>query len=234
MKAIAMALIMSLSILLINSCSTTQQTTSDSNMKFTLQIGTNFGGITENTDMSVVPNVSVPPEAIVDAFSGATHTGYNIGVHASKNLYKNQIESGIDYMCNFQTFNYIDAGNFYIGVRRLQVSQIMLPITYNFGIFRNILPNADIQFKIGFLGQLNLISVDGTGISLPDWSFNPWSNGLTFGLSAFPFQFNNGNKLGFYFDGYRGSQIYKDYYNKSSFEMPGSSFIKFGLNYQFN
>lgn len=198
-----------------------------------MQAGSNIGGITENTDMTVVPNISVPPEATVDAFTGATQIRYNLGFHVKKTLKRNQIEAGLDYMYNYQTFNYIDAGNFYFGVRRMQVSQIMFPLTYNFVLLKKTLPNADINFKIGFLGQLNIVSVTETGI-LPEYSIHPWSNGLTIGISAYPFQFKNNNKIGFYLDGYRGSQIYEDFYNQAGFEMPGSSFIKFGLKYEFN
>jgi hypothetical protein len=107
----------------------------------------------------------------------------------------------------------------------------MIPLTYNFVLFRNLLPDADIQLKLGYAGQLNFVSESGTG-TLPDYSIKPWSNGATFGISAFPVQFKNGSKLGFYFDAYRGTQVYEDFYNQKSFEMPGSSFMKFGLKYQ--
>ncbi|MCE5345098.1 MAG: hypothetical protein LLG13_02255 [Bacteroidales bacterium] len=219
--------------LLINSCSATRRTVPDQKLRLSVQGGANLGGITENTDMTVVPNIRVPSESTVDAFTGATKLGYNIGAHLNKKLKNNQIETGLDYMYNYQTFNYNDAGNFYSGVRRLQVSQFMLPLTYNFVLLRKLIPKADIQLKIGLTGQLNSISTNDTGISLPSYSINHWSIGPIFGLSAYLFQFQNGNKLGIFFDVYRGSQIYEDYYNQSSFEIPGSSFMKFGLRYQF-
>jgi hypothetical protein len=134
-------------------------------------------------------------------------------------------------MFNKQTFTYNDAVNNYAGVRELKVSQFMIPLTYNFVFFRKMFPDADIQLKLGYTGQLNFVSETSTGI-LPDYSVKPWSNGAAFGISAFPFQFTDGSKLGFYLDAYRGTQIYDDYYNQSSFEMPGSSYIKFGLKYQ--
>jgi hypothetical protein len=222
-----------LSFLILNSCSATRHIVPDQKLRLSLQGGVNLGCITENTDMTIVPGVKVPAESTVDAFSGATKLGYNIGVHTNKKLKKNQIETGLDYMYNHQTFTYIDAGNFYIGVRKLNVSQVMLPLTYSFVLFSNLMPRADVQLKVGLAGQLNSISTKDTGISLPSYSTNHWSIGPIFGLSAYLFQFKNGNKLGFYFDVYRGSQIYEDYYNQSSFEIPGSSFMKFGLRYQF-
>ena len=223
---------LSLLIVVINSCSVSNKTFKDNRLRLSVQAGSNLGGITENTDLSVVPGVKVPIEATVDAFSGETNVGINIGIHASKPLKRNQVESGIDYMYNQQSFKYTDAGNMYIGIRELKVSQIMLPLTYNFVLFKRFLPDAEIQLKVGYLGQLNFVSTSSTGI-LPDYSINRWSNGATFGISAFPVHFNSGSKLGIYVDGYRGTQIYEDYYNQASYEMPGSSFIKFGLKYQF-
>ena len=216
-------------LLIISACAVTNK--NHQGVQFSVQAGANKGGITENTDMTVVPGVETPAEAMVDAYSGATYTGINAGIHVSKPLTYNQVESGIDYMYNQQTFTYVDAGNRYIGVRELKVSQIMIPLTYDFVLFRKLAPKANIQIKLGYSGQLNFVSVSSTGI-LPDYTIKPWSNGATFGISAFLVQFKNGSKLGFYLDAYRGTQIYEDYYNQTSFEMPGSSFIKFGLKYQ--
>ena len=181
--------------------------------------------------MSMVPGVKVPAEATVDAFSGATQTGFNASVHINHRLKNNQVETGLDYMYNHQTFNYIDAGNKYIGVRELHVSQFMIPLTYNFSLFSKKFQNAEIQLKVGLLGQLNAVSGKGIGI-LPDYSVIPFSAGPTLGFSFLPFYFRNGDKFGIYCDIYRGSQIYKDFYNQPKFEMPGSSFIKFGFKYQ--
>jgi len=134
-------------------------------------------------------------------------------------------------MNSTQQFIFYDAVYKYQGIRELKVSQVMIPLTYKFVLFRKLAPKADIQLKLGYTGQLNFVSVSSTGI-LPDYSIKPWSNGATFGISAFPVQLNNGSKLGFYFDAYRGTQVYEDYYNRESFEMPGSSYMKFGVKYQ--
>lgn len=214
-----------LSVLLM-ACSVSKEISTEKKSRFSFQAGSNWGGITENTDMSVVPGVQVPAEATVDAFSGATQMGFNAGVHLNRQLKKNGLETGLDYMYNYQKFNYIDAGNRYIGVRELHVSQFMLPLTYNF-----VIQKAGFQVKAGLLGQFNLVSATGVGI-LPDYSVIPFSAGPTLGVSFLPVRFGNGDKLGIYCDIYRGSQIYKDFYNQPEFEMPGSSFVKFGLRYQ--
>ncbi len=196
MKNTITLLIAGLVCVLINSCSTSQQTSAEKRLRLSVQAGTNIGGITENTDMTVVPGA----ESTVDAFSGATNKGFNAGAHINKPLKYNQVETGIDYMYNQQTFAYNDVVNNYAGVRELNVSQLMIPLTYNFVLFRKLFPNADIQIKLGYTGQLNFISVSSKG-NVPEYSINPWSNGGTFGISAFPFQFRNGSKVGVYFDG---------------------------------
>jgi hypothetical protein len=226
MKAINSILLPVILVCLIFSCSTLKKVPPEKKTSVSLQMGSNLGGITENTDMNVVQGVKVPAESSVDAFTGATHPGFNVGGHINHRLRKNQIETGLDYMYNYQKFNYIDAGNKYIGVRELHVSQFMVPVTYNF-----VFQKARLQFKAGLLGQFNLVSAKGTGI-LPDYSVIPFSAGPAFGVSFLPFHSRNGDKLGVYCDIYRGSQIYKDFYNQPEFEMPGSSFIKFGFKYQ--
>ncbi len=228
MKTQIIAKLIIASLIFMLSCSTLEQSLSEKKTNISVQVGVNKGGITENTDMSVVPGVKVPSEATVDAFTGATQTGFNGGVHINHRLKKNQVETGLDYMYNFQKFNYIDVGNHYIGVRELHVSQFMIPLTYNFNF-----PKAGIQFKVGFVGQFNIVSGKGTGI-LPDYSIKPFSAGPSLGISFLPFRLGTGVRLGMYCDIYRGSQIYKDFYNIAEYEIPGSSFIKFGLKYQFH
>lgn len=209
-------------------CNTTLNSTGKK-VKLSAQAGLNKGGITENTDMSVVSSSGTA----VDAFSGATNTGFNAGIRASYPLKRNEIETGIDFMLNKQTFTYNDKANEYVGQRMLNVSQIMVPLTYNFNLLKGALPSAEIQMKLGVAGQLNFVGADNTG-SLPAYEVSRWSNGFTFGVSAYLFRFRNNHKLGFYLDGYRGTQIYEDFYNLSEYEVPGSSYMKFGLKYQFN
>jgi hypothetical protein len=192
------------------------------------QLGLNKGGITENTDFSNTPGIAV------DAFSGATKTGFNASGHVLLPLRKNTIETGVDYMHNNQTFTFNDNANGYKGSRKIGSSQLMIPVTYNFGLLRRHNPYGDLQIRVGYLIQLNLFKVSNSGVTLTDYSLKHFSSGLVFGVSATPFHLSNGNSLGFYLDGYRGSKIYDDFYNSSVYEMPGSSFMKFGVIYQFS
>jgi hypothetical protein len=221
-----------LSSFLLLSCISTEK--AQRRLKLSVLGGYNYGGMVENTDLNLVPNVQATPESSVDAFSGATIGGANVGLHLNKPLRYGEIETGIDYMYNYQTYSYADQGNMFIGVRKFHVNQIMLPLTYNFVLFKRSMPNAHIQIKLGVLGQINLIDISDAGLTaLPEYSINKFSSGATFGVSATPFMFQNGSKLGFYLDAYRGNRIYKDYYNQANFEMPGSAFVKFGIKYQF-
>lgn len=194
-----------------------------------LLAGGNHGGITENTDMGVVPEVG---EA-VDAFTGATSVGWNAGVHVERPIGKNGICTGVDFMRSVQHFSYNDAVNGYAGTRKLSVSQVMIPLTYRISLFTRSLSSVRLALNVGFLGQYNLISCRDSGL-LPEYSVKRWSKGLMLGISLLPIELPGKNRLGAYLDIYRGSRAYKDFYNRSDFEMPGTSFIKFGFIYQFN
>jgi len=202
-------------------------------IKMSVSAGANRGGITENTDMSAIPGVVVPPEASVDAFTGSTQTGYNAGLHFSKGFGIGDLETGIEIMHNNQTFNYIDAGNFYSGVRRIGLTQVMIPLTYNFNFLEDQNGGAILALKAGLIGQTNFAKVKDSGIRLPDHYITRNSFGFTLGVSAFPVSFKNGSSLGAYIDIYRGSIIYEDLYNPKESEIPGSSFIRTGLIYRF-
>jgi hypothetical protein len=210
-------------------CATPNLTTERNPWKpiYRAQLGINKGGVVENTDFSAIPNMQV------DAFSGATSKGVNASGKVILPLKRNTIETGIDLMHNSQTFTYNDAANGFNGERKLGVTQLMMPITYSFSFFRKNNPEGFLQIKLGYAAQINLISIsDGTG-NIPNYSTSPFSNGATLGFSIIPFRLENGAKLGFYVDGYRGTQAYEDFYNRTEFEMPGTAFIKYGIIYQF-
>lgn len=217
-------------MIFIAACTVTEK--SQRKIKYSFQAGVNQGGITENTDMAVVPNVTPKTQTGVDAFSGATKTGFNAGFHINKPLKYNELEVGIDYMYNDQTFTYSDPENTFSGTRQFIVNQIMVPVTYNFNILKSTLPRSEFQLKVGYVNQLNFISVSEKG-NLPDYSLKRWSGGVTAGISIYPYTFKNGSKIGFFIDGYRGSRIYTDFYNQDNFEMPASSYMKGGLRFRF-
>jgi hypothetical protein len=192
-----------------------------------LQIGTNKGGIIENTDFGTTPDIPV------DGFSGATKVGGNIGAHVLIPLERNAFETGIDYMYNGQTFTYNDPANEFSGKRAIGTSQFMIPLSFNLGLFRLTPEKPLFYLKLGFVMQYNLLNTTDSGQNLPAYSYRHWSNGVTLGLSTVPVQLNNGASLGIYLDIYRGGKIYNDFYNNDTYEMPGSGFMKIGIIYQF-
>jgi hypothetical protein len=214
----------------ISACTTTSNLPAEKTKwrpRLQIQAGINKGGITENRDFSSTSNTSV------DGFSGATRSlGPNAGAHIILPLKRNAVETGIDFMYNKQTFKYNDPIANYVGYRGLGVSQFMLPITYNIGLFKMTNKQALCFLKLGYLVQYNSIDVTDSGQNLPTYSYNHWSEGITLGLSSTPIVLKNGTSIGVYFDVYRGSKIYDDVYNNDTYKMPGSSFMKFGLIYQ--
>jgi len=195
--------------------------------KYQIEVGANKGGIIENTDFTLLP------EVLPDAFSGATKTGANIGIHTVLPLRHNAVQLGLVYMYNQQIFTYNDVKNNHFGKRKLDVSQVMLPTTFNIGLFRKNYPQGLFQLKFGHVLLYNLIDITNTTDQLPNYSYNRWSNGFTFGISTIPYSLKNGMKLGAYFNIYRGSQIFTDFYNQPRFEMPGSSYLSYGIVMQF-
>lgn len=192
-----------------------------------IQAGINKGGITENTDLTQIETVPL------DAYSGATHLGANSGIHTTIPLKNNDIETGIDAMLNRQTFSYNNAAQNHIGRQNINTLQIMIPLTYNFGVFKKWNQRRILQFKLGYNIQFNFITTQNKTGKTPEFQHNTFSHGFTTGVTTTPIQLKNGNKIGFYIDLYRGSQILSDYYNRNNMEEPGSSFFKCGILYQF-
>ena len=158
--------------------------------------------------------------------------GYNAGAHVMVPVGKHSLETGLDYLYSPQTFTYNDPANQYYGTRDINTSQIALPITFNLGINRHKFDDGLFQLKLGYLIQRNFVDVTDHTSTLPQYEVKDWSHGFTFGFNVVPFVFQNNNRLGFSLEFYRGSQIYEDVYNDSSFEMPGSSFTRLGCFYR--
>jgi len=219
--------------LLLTGCAVSNQSadrTQNHKLVYTVNAGSNNGGIVENTDFSTATTIPV------DAVTGATKTGFNIGGHvAVPIIWGNAVESGLDVMVNNQTFKYADSVNEFVGNRNIWTTQLMVPVTWNFGFFKKSDPLGIFKIKLGWVFQFSMLNVKDSKyqLPLPEYFVSHFSSGPTLGISITPFTFNNGSKLGFYFDGYRGSKIYDDFYNSDFFKMPGTSYMKYGILYQF-
>lgn len=205
--------------------------------EYRVQLGINHGGIVENTNLTEIETDNINgltgATESVDAFTGATKAGVNAGAHMLIPLKTNNIELGVDYMLNNQTFSYCDSINMYYGNRKILTSQFLFPITYNIGLFKKKYKEGLLQIKLGYVFQYNLFNITSNGSHLPQYSVNNFSNGITLGFTSTPFELKNGSKFGFYVDMYRGSQAYEDFYNLKTFEMPATSFFKGGIIYHF-
>jgi hypothetical protein len=228
MKKILILLCLS-NILLFAGCISQKSASKEVKYKpgFKFQTGINKGGIIENTDLEQIPDTEA------DAYSGATRKGFSAGAKVLFPIKRNAIETGIDYMYSDQTFTYQDNVNGYNGKRELGTSQFMVPLTYNIGLFRKKYEEGLFTFKLGYLIQFSSVNINNVTGNLPGYKLMKFSRGFTTGLATSPFHFKNGLKLGFYIDFYRGSRIYEDFYNQKEYEMPGTSFIKYGISYQF-
>jgi hypothetical protein len=210
-------------------CTTTQTNgpVSDWKPDYRISAGANSGGIVENTDMKEAGGLQP------DAFTGATHTGIHAAGHVILPVRKNAVVTGLEVMNNNQTFTYNDDINGFYGNRKISTTQLMIPLTYRFGFFRKNNPDGLLQLRLGYLAQLNFLSVNDDGSQLPAYSSKKYSGGLTLGLAVVPFKFEHGGQLGLYVDGYRGTRIYEDFYNQPAYKIPGSSFMRGGIFYQF-
>lgn len=215
-------------LLLLGGCSVVSKTASPEKRKpvYRIQLGSNKGGIVDNTDMSVIPGAGV------DAFTGATVRGINASAKVLLPLKYNSAETGIEIMSNKHLLTYNDQQNNFLGERSIALTQFMIPLTYSIGILKRNVPEGLVQIKFGYLAQFNHFRFDNKG-QLSEYSSKVFSSGAVLGLSTCPIKLGNGSRIGFYVDAYRGSPAYHDFYNQPEFEMPGTAFLKYGIIYQF-
>lgn len=202
------------SILLISGCAATSDIDNENvNVTFNIRAGAGWGGIIEDTK--------------IDAVTGATNIGFTSGVHSSINIYGHMIESGLDMQTYNQSYTYNDELESFNGKRDFSLTEISIPLTYNFQFINDADMESILHIKLGLSGSY-IVSADikdnGTP---PDYSLRKFSIGPTFGISVIPFRLTDTMKLGFYFDLTRGSKIYDDFYISS--DAGYMSGMKFGL-----
>jgi hypothetical protein len=216
-------------LIVLSGCASSRKATEayqNRKVKFGVEAGANKGGIVENTDLSKIE------ETPVDGFTGATNVGFHAGAHATLPLGRNDLQAGINYLFSPQTFTYNDAVHGYFGTRKISLSQLAIPVTYNINLFKGSLAPGTVALKFGGVLQYNLPSITDEGSNLTAYSIKTLSGGVTLGLSILPFRFHDGARMGLSFDLYKGSQIFDDLYNRKAFEMPTSSYMKLSIIYQ--
>jgi hypothetical protein len=190
-----------------------------------LYAGLQKGGIIENTDMGLIDN------AVPDAFTGATRTGFHAGVHYEYYLKNLSFESGLDYIGNKQTFKYADNSNNYYGERNLFTNQFRIPFSLNFRFFHRTNPDGILKLKLGISPGFSIITESASTGDIPEYSTSHFTMGPLFSLELNPFPVDAKFKPGFYFSVFRSAQsVYNDFYQTG--EMPGLSLMSFGISYK--
>lgn len=201
------------------SCSTPEQATrslseEENYICWSARGGINTGGFVDN---------EVP-----DAVSGATLTNFTLGIHPDITTSGKTFETGLDLIGYRQNFEYDDPANEYFGKRSFDYYELRLPLTYNFRFFKN-LSNCDFFYlKIGIsTGYIINKNVTEQGI-LPAYDLKPFSIGPALGVAFSPLGISRRFKLGVFIDLYRGSKVYKDFYNNSR-ENGNTTYLSAGL-----
>jgi len=123
----------------IYSCNGTKNTSdSDHSLKWNIRAGDNWGGFIEETE--------------VDAVSGATSVRLSGGAHISIPIRNNNIETGLDIIGQDQTLTYYDSEKNQTGKRTFKYTTVMLPVTFNWNVWRNKDNFPNLGIKIGLAG----------------------------------------------------------------------------------
>ncbi|KPL13888.1 MAG: hypothetical protein AMS26_12770 [Bacteroides sp. SM23_62] len=178
-----------------------------------IQAGGSWGGIIEDTKM--------------DAVTGATKMGVNLGVHPAVNINRRLVETGLDFLTYNQSWMYFDAGENYDGKRDLKFGELRFPLTYNFQLFRDSNDEGQLQIKLGLSAGYILYHKFTDSGTVPDYTLDNFSIGPAFGLSTIPIKLNDKLQLGLYLDFVRVSKVYKDLYITTD-NVGNLSNIKFG------
>lgn len=219
-----------IALVLLSGCSGTSRLSEqyqNRKIKYGIEAGVNSGGIVENTDLSKIEGTPI------DGFTGATRIGFHAGGRVTIPVGKNDLQTGVNYLFSPQEFTYNDANHGYYGTRKISLSQLCLPVTYNINLFKQHLSPGTLSLKFGGVMEYNMPSVNDKGSNLTTYTIKKFSGGATLGISSIPFHFKDESGLGLSFDLYKGTQIFDDLYNKKEFEMPTSSYMKLSIIYQF-
>lgn len=198
-------------------------------ISFAFLAGGAYGGFVHNENMHGINGVSD-----MDAITGATKVTYNAGVHTFLEGHGRTIETGLDYVNLSKSIKYEMPSFSVNGTRDFKVHQLRLPVTYNFGFFKNGLDQSRFILRVGLsAGYTFSKTVEDSEDSenLPDYEFSDWDFCGKFGLSYYPFNFNENSRLGFYIDAYRGLKAYKDIYHEPAY-LGGNAFMKFGFIFE--
>jgi hypothetical protein len=198
-------------------------------INFAVLSGASYGGIVHNRDMAGISGVSD-----VDAITGATKLAYNVGIHTILKGHGRTIEVGLDFIKVSKSVEYDIPSLSVNGTRSFEANQIRLPLTYNFGFFKNNMNQAKLVFKIGLSPGYTFsetIEDSEDSENMPEYDFSDWDLCGQFGLSYYPFDFKQDYRIGFYLDFCRGLKVYDDIYHES-WALGGNALMNFGIVFE--
>jgi hypothetical protein len=189
------------------------------------KLGSNYGGIIENSDPDASSGATTP----VDAVSGATQAGTTISFQQTFLFKGHTFQTGIDYVSHRQRITYVDTLYAIDGRRTFHIHQLRVPLLYNINLLRDFDKVPTIILHMGLSGGVTLTPgiTEELRLGLPGYTFTSVDIGPQLGVTLQPLQLDYHHYLGLYADFYRGTRIYKDKYHKDK-GVGNLSFFKVG------
>jgi hypothetical protein len=198
-------------------------------VKIAVLAGGAYGGLVHNDNMRGINGVSG-----IDAITGATKVSSNAGIHLILTGHGRTVETGLDYVNLSKSINYEMPSLSVDGLRDFKTHQFRLPLTYNFGFFKNDMEQTRLVLKVGVSAGYTFsktIEDSEDSQNLPEYEFSDWDVCGKIGFSYYFFNLNQKSRLGIYIDAYRGFKAYKDVYHESAY-LGGNAFMKFGFVFE--
>lgn len=193
-----LVIVLWLVLFLLSACRTSRNYRTDVplyNWDLSVKGGGNWGGFIESTE--------------VDAVSGATKTGLDIGIRGEYNIRRHGVESGADYLTFEQKIEYNDPANDYYGAFETKYRILHVPATFNLNLLRSGSLNPVLTLKAGVAMDFLLDEkIERVGVT-PDHELKSFSFGPTLGLLVTPIHIDRFS-AGAYFDVFRGSGIFEE------------------------
>ena len=210
--------LISIACIICMQCNSQKEIFSPDKPLISLRAGGSWGGVVEETT--------------VDGISGATNLSWHTGAHVEFYFNRNSIESGLDFIQYRQQISYNIPANQMEGRLDLNLSELRVPLTYNFRLLSSPVNENLLNLKLGVSAGFLVGEDAGISGTVPEYSVSGSNFGPTFGLSSTPVLLNNKQKLGLYIDFYRGSKVFDDMFHDAS-DTGGFSNLKFGLSFTF-
>ncbi|MEJ2568667.1 MAG: hypothetical protein P8Z50_07345 [candidate division WOR-3 bacterium] len=192
------------------------------------------GGVSSGEEGARYDLSETENDADVDAVTGATKAEVKFTVLAGGSY------GGLVHNENMHGINGVSGVDAITGATKVgsnagfETHQLRLPVTYNFGFFKNDLKQTKLVLKVGLSAGYTFSKTieDSEGSeNLPEYDFSDWDLCGKIGVSYYPFNLNQNSRFGIYIDAYRGFKAYKDIYHEAAY-LGGNAFMRFGFIFE--